>query len=61
MAQLVQDPTLMLTEAFVVPFDFEFDPSVEIVDVKSSMMQTCFLTSKGAVYSLDHKNGYVPD
>ena len=60
-AQLVQDPTLVLTQAFAVPFDFEVDPSVEIVDVKSSMMQTCFLTSKGAVYSLDHKNGFVPD
>ena len=59
-AQLVRDPNLAITRAFPVPYKFDVDLSIDIVDVKSTMMQTCFLTTQGAVYQIDHKNGFTP-
>ena len=62
MAQLIQDPVLVLTPAFEVPKDALVSEieNINYIDAKSTLMQTCFLSSAGSIYLLDHKDGFTP-
>lgn len=61
-AQLVCDPILQVTHAFPVPYSQDVDQNCNFVNVKSTLMQTCLLTSKGSLMIIDHKNpGFNPD
>lgn len=51
---------LSLSVAIAVPFKQADVEVEEITDLKSTTMQTAFITKSGNLWLIDHKNGFVP-